>query len=260
MPKTIIIAGPCVIENYDMLMKSAEYLKKLCQDFDFDFIFKASFDKANRTSIKSFRGPGLDEGLKLLAQVKQQLNVKICTDIHENSQANPTSEVADILQIPAFLCRQTDLLLAAASTGKIVNVKKGQFLSANELQNVIAKLKSKDLEQNKIMLTERGNSFGYQNLVVDFRNILIMKSFGVKVLFDATHAVQRPAAMGDKSGGDSQFVPYLAKCGIVCGADGLFLETHQNPSEALSDGANMLDFDQIQVLLRQIKALEELNL
>ena len=221
--KTLIIAGPCVIENYDMLLASAEYLKALCLELDFDFVFKASFDKANRSSINSFRGPGLDEGLKLLDCVKKQLGVKICTDIHESHQAKPVSEIADILQIPAFLCRQTDLLLAAANTGKTVNVKKGQFLSAKELQNIITKLVSVD--NKNIILTERGNSFGYQNLVVDFRNILIMKKFGVPVLLDATHAVQRQGSMGDKSGGDSQFVPYLAKCGIVCGVDGTFFRS-----------------------------------
>ena len=243
----VLMAGPCVLEGYERSLMIGRRAKDIAARLNMPYIFKASFDKANRSSIKSYRGPGLADGLKILAAIKRELNVPIVTDIHEAHQAAPVAEVADILQIPAFLCRQTDLLLAAAQTGKVVNVKKAQFLSARDMGNVVDKLKSAGTE--KILLTERGTSFGYNNLVVDMRGLPIMRGFGCPVIFDGTHSVQLPGGAGTSSGGQREFVEYLVRAAVAVGVDGLFLEVHDNPAEGLSDGANMIALDNLEKLL-----------
>ena len=253
--KLILLAGPCVIESYERSLMIGRRTKEIAYKLNIPYIFKASFDKANRSSIKSFRGLGMEEGLKILAAIKAELNVPIVTDIHETYQAEIVAEVADILQIPAFLCRQTDLLVAAAKTGKVVNVKKGQFLSPNEMKNVVAKLEESGT--NKILLTDRGTSFGYNNLVVDFRGLPIMRSFGYPVIFDGTHSVQLPGGAGTSSWGQREFVDYLTRAAAAVGIDGLFLEVHDNPKEALSDGANMIPLDKLEVLLKNVLAVHE---
>ncbi len=253
--KLFLMAGPCVLEGYERSLKIGRRAKEIAEKLNLPYIFKASFDKANRSSIKSFRGPGLDEGLKILAAIKSELNVPIVTDIHESYQAEPVAQVADILQIPAFLCRQTDLLIAAAKTGKVVNVKKGQFLSPNDMKNVIVKLEESGTR--KIMLTERGASFGYNNLVVDMRGLPIMRSFGYPVIFDGTHSVQLPGGGGETSAGQREFVGYLTRAAAAVGIDGLFLEVHDNPAEALSDGANMIYLDKLENLLKNVMAVHE---
>lgn len=235
------IAGPCVIESRDLIMQTAQSLKTISQKLGIELIFKSSFDKANRTSISSFRGPGLDEGLKILQEVKQTFDIAIITDIHEPNQAKSVGEVVDIIQIPAFLCRQTDLLVRAAQTNKIVNVKKAQFLSYEDMPHVINKLKEAGNE--KIILTERGTSFGYQNLVVDYRNVIEMTKLGYPVVMDATHSTQRPGGASGVSGGNSDYAIFLAKNALVCGARGLFFETHPDLSQAKSDASNMLRLD-----------------
>lgn len=251
----VLLAGPCVLEGHDRSLKIGQGIKEICNRLGIPYIFKASFDKANRSSIDSFRGPGLEEGLKILAQIKSELNVPIVTDIHESYQAEPASKVADILQIPAFLCRQTDLLEAAAKTDSIVNVKKGQFLAPNDMKNVVDKLKAGGSE--KILLTERGVSFGYNNLVVDMRSLPIMRSFGFPVIFDGTHSVQLPGGAGKTSSGQREFVEYLVRAAVAVGVDGLFLEVHDNPPEALSDGANMVYLDKLEELLESALAIHE---
>lgn len=261
----ILIAGPCVIESKDNLFKIAEELVEYNEDCTIDFYFKASFDKANRTSIDSFRGPGLEEGLKLLDKVKSEFGFKILTDIHESNQAQAVSEVADVLQIPAFLCRQTDLLISAAKTASIVNIKKGQFLAPNAMEHSVKKvLKTRgyngdvNYEISKkygIWLTERGSSFGYGNLVVDMRSLVIMGEFA-PVIFDATHSVQMPASGSDSSGGDSSFVAPLARAAAGVGVDGFFFETHFNPSVALSDGPNMVKLDELRQIIKSIKEIQ----
>ena len=251
----ILMAGPCVLEGYERSLEIGRRAKEIADKLKIPYIFKASFDKANRSSIKSFRGPGLEEGLKILSAIKSELKVPIVTDIHETYQAEPVAEVADVLQIPAFLCRQTDLLVAAAKTGKVVNVKKGQFLSANEMKNVVGKLEDSGTE--KIMLTERGNSLGYNNLVVDMRGLETMKSFGYPVIFDGTHSVQLPGGAGTSSGGQREFIPCLTRAAAAVGIDGLFLEVHDNPAEGLSDGANMLPLDKLENLLKNVLAIHE---
>lgn len=248
--KLILLAGPCVIEDYDRTLMIGQTIKEICNRLDINYVFKASFDKANRSSVESYRGPGLDKGLKILSDIKSKINVPIVTDIHETIQAQAVGEVVDIIQIPAFLCRQTDLLEVAAKTGKVVNVKKGQFLSPNDMINVVKKLEH--FGTNKIMLTERGTSFGYNNLVVDMRSLPIMRSFGYPVIFDGTHSVQLPGGGGTKSSGQREFVPYLVKSAVAVGIDGLFLEVHDNPEEALSDGANMVYLDKLEKLLIDI--------
>jgi 2-dehydro-3-deoxyphosphooctonate aldolase (KDO 8-P synthase) len=245
-----VIAGPCVIESREHVQFMASELKTIANRCGVQFVFKASFDKANRTSIKSFRGPGIDEGLKLLAEVKRQVGVPILTDIHEIAHAGPAAEVVDILQIPAFLSRQTDLIVAAARTGKIVNVKKGQFLAPWEMKNVVDKVK--EAGNNKIILTERGASFGYNNLVVDFRSFPIMQGFGVPVVFDVTHSLQLPGGQGQSSGGQPQYIPNLARAGVAAGVDGVFMEVHDNPAKALSDGPNALELSLFEPLLKQL--------
>lgn len=236
--KLTILAGPCAIESQDILNETAIELKRICQKLDINYVFKSSFDKANRSSITSFRGPGMEKGLEMLAEVKSKYDLPIVTDIHTPDQAKPVSEVADILQIPAFLCRQTDLLVAAGETGKIVNIKKGQFLAPQQMKSLVKKVE--DSGNKRIMLTDRGTSFGYNNLVTDFRSIPIMKEFGYPVVFDATHSVQMPGSNGDSTGGDRRFVPLLAKAAMATGADVLFFEVHPDPDNALCDGPNML--------------------
>lgn len=236
--KLTILAGPCAIESQAILDETAEGLKEITKELDINFVFKSSFDKANRSSITSFRGPGMEKGLEMLQNVKDKYDVPIVTDIHTPDQAEPVSKVADILQIPAFLCRQTDLLVAAAKTGKIVNIKKGQFLAPEQMGPLIKKVE--DSGNSNILLTDRGTSFGYNNLVVDFRGIPIMHSLGYPVVFDATHSVQLPGANGVCSGGDRRFVPVLAKAAMAAGAKVLFFEIHPNPDKALCDGPNMV--------------------
>jgi 2-dehydro-3-deoxyphosphooctonate aldolase (KDO 8-P synthase) len=245
-----LIAGPCVIETESLCLTIAQKLKRLCDQLDILYVFKASFDKANRTSAKSFRGPGLHSGLKILARVKQKFGVPVLTDVHTLEQTAPAAQVADILQIPAFLCRQSDLIAAAVNTGKIVNIKKGQFLSPNEMGQVVAKAESAGGRQ--LMVTERGTTFGYNNLVADMRSIPIMQQFGYPVIFDATHSIQLPGAGGDRSSGERQFAPVLAKSAVAAGADGLFFETHPDPDRALSDGPNMIPLQQMPPLLKQL--------
>jgi 2-dehydro-3-deoxyphosphooctonate aldolase (KDO 8-P synthase) len=248
-----LIAGPCVIESEAHARKMAEEIARIAADAGIPYIFKASYDKANRSSMKSFRGPGLKEGLRILAKIKHELDVPILTDIHESSHAAPAAVVCDILQIPAFLSRQTDLLEAAAKTGRIVNVKKAQFLSPWDMGNVVEKIAASG--NDKIILTERGASFGYQNLVVDMRSFPILQKLGYPVVFDVTHSVQLPGGQGDASGGQPEFIEPLARAGVAAGVDGIFLETHDNPQLALSDGANALPLAQLPALLSRLKQL-----
>ena len=249
-----LVAGPCVIEDPARTLRIGRELQAIAGKLRMPYIFKASFDKANRSSFHSFRGPGLDEGLKILAAIKHELGVPALSDIHEAAQAAAAAEVLDVLQIPAFLCRQTDLLHAAALTGKPVNVKKGQFLSPGEMKNVIAKLTESGCAS--ILLTERGSSFGYNNLVVDMRSLAILRSFGHPVVFDATHSVQLPGGGGDRSAGQREFVPVLARAAAAAGIDALFLEVHDNPAEALSDGPNMVPVAELESLLTQVLAID----
>lgn len=248
-----LIAGPCVIESESHARKMAEKVSKIAADAGVPYIFKASYDKANRSSVKAYRGPGLKDGLRILAKIKSDLNLPILTDIHESSQAQPAAEVCDILQIPAFLARQTDLLLAAAKTGRIINVKKPQFVSPWDMANVVEKIASTG--NKDIILTERGASFGYQNLVVDMRSFPILQKLGYPVVFDITHSVQIPGGQGHGSGGQPEFIEPLARAGVAAGVDGIFLETHDNPAEALSDGANALPLSQLPALLKRLKEL-----
>jgi len=251
-----LIAGPCVIESEAHARKMAESVARIAADASTPYIFKASYDKANRSSTKSFRGPGLKEGLRILGKIKSDLKLPILTDIHDVSQAAPAGEVCDILQIPAFLSRQTDLLVAAATTGRIVNVKKAQFLSPWDMTNVAEKIAAAG--NKRIILTERGASFGYQNLVVDMRSFPILKKLGHPVVFDVTHSVQLPGGQGHASGGQPEFIEPLARAGVAAGVDGVFLETHDSPSEALSDGANALPLSQLAGLLARLKELSSL--
>ncbi len=242
--KLSILAGPCAIESYDITARTAEGLKKITQKLGINFVFKSSFDKANRSSITSYRGLGMEKGLEILSKIKKDFDLPIVTDIHLPQQAQVAAEVADILQIPAFLCRQTDLLVAAAKTGKVVNIKKGQFLAPQQMKLSVKKVEVSGNEN--IMLTERGATFGYNNLVTDFRAIPIMQEFGYPVIFDATHSVQLPGENG--TSGDRRFVPVLAKAAIAAGVDGLFFEVHPNPDEALCDGSNMLALSDAEAL------------
>jgi 2-dehydro-3-deoxyphosphooctonate aldolase (KDO 8-P synthase) len=251
-----LIAGPCVIESESHARTMAEGIAKIASDAGVPYIFKASYDKANRSSVKAFRGPGLAEGLRVLGKIKSDLHLPILTDIHDASQASPAAEVADILQIPAFLARQTDLLLAAAKTGRIVNVKKAQFLSPWDMGNVAEKIASSG--NSKIILTERGASFGYNNLVVDMRAFPVLAKFGYPVVYDVTHSVQLPGGQGQASGGQPEFIEPLARAGVATGVDGLFLETHDNPAAALSDGPNALVLAQLPQLLSRLKELSTL--
>lgn len=248
-----LIAGPCVIENEDMVLDIAKQMKSITQSLGIEYYFKASFDKANRSSIHSYRGPGLEEGLRILKKVKDTLDLKIVTDIHQPYQADPVAQVADMIQIPAFLCRQTDLLVAAAKTGKEINVKKAQFMAPWDMKNVVNKIEQSG--NTRIYLTERGTSFGYNNLVVDMTSIIEMKKFGYPVIFDATHSVQKPGGNGDTTGGNREYAKVLARAAIAVGADGLFLEVHEDPSKALSDGPNSIAMSDIPVVLEKLAAL-----
>jgi 2-dehydro-3-deoxyphosphooctonate aldolase (KDO 8-P synthase) len=248
-----LIAGPCVIENRDLVFEVAEAVNAVCKKLGVQYIFKASFDKANRTSASTFRGPGVTAGLAVLQEVKDKLGLPVLTDIHESSHVAEVAEVVDVLQIPAFLCRQTDLLMAAAATGKAINVKKGQFLSPQEMSQVAQKLRTAGVEN--LMLTERGNSFGYNTLVVDFRSLPQLQSFGCPVIFDATHSVQQPGGQGGTSGGQREYVAPLARAAVAVGVDGLFMEIHPNPDKALSDGPNMLPLHRLEPLLKQLLAI-----
>ena len=246
----ILIAGPCVIESEKLCLKVAGALQEWCRQLSVTCVFKASYDKANRTSSKSFRGPGLDEGLKILARVREELGVPVLTDVHTEAEAAIAGETVDALQIPAFLCRQTDLIEAAVSTGKIVNLKKGQFLSPAEMGQVVKK--AQEAGGEKILVTERGTTFGYNNLVADMRSLAILNRFGFPVVFDATHSVQLPGGGGDKSSGQREFAPVLARCAVAAGANGLFIETHPKPAQALSDGPNMIPLAEMPKLLASL--------
>jgi len=254
-PVFFLIAGPCVIENYDMTKTIASKLKSICSELDLPFLFKASFDKANRSSINSFRGPGFADGLKILDQIKHELDIQIISDIHLPDQAQPAARVLDVIQIPAFLCRQTDLITAACKTGKPVNIKKGQFLSPYECKNIINK--AKEVSCKDIAITERGSFFGYNNLVVDFRSVQIIQGLGVPVVFDATHSVQLPGGASTASAGERQFVPTLSKAAIAAGANGLFIETHPEPEKALCDGPNSLPLAGVKDLLKTHLAIKK---
>ncbi len=248
--RLFLISGPCVIESEAVCLKIARSLKRSCAALGITYVFKASFDKANRTSPNAKRGPGVDAGLGILAAVRDKVGVPLVTDVHTEQQAEQAAAVVDVLQIPAFLCRQTDLVNAAASTGKIVNIKKGQFLSPNEMQQV--SVKATNSGNKKIILTERGSSFGYNNLVADMRSIPIMQSFGYPVVFDATHSVQLPGAGGDRSSGEGEFAPVLAKAALAAGVNGLFIETHPEPSKSPSDGANMIPLARMRATLKRL--------
>src|SRR6202158_2398408 len=251
-----LIAGPCVIESEAHARMMAEKVAKIAGDAGVPYIFKASYDKANRTSVKAFRGPGAQEGLRILGKIKADLKIPFLTDIHDASQAAPAAEVCDVLQIPAFLARQTELLIAAGKTGRIINVKKAQYLSPWDMANVAEKVANTG--NSKILLTERGTSFGYQNLVVDFRSFPVMQKTGYPVVFDVTHSVQLPGGQGHASGGQPEFIEPLARAGVAAGVDGVFLETHDNPSAALSDGANALPLSRLAGLLARLKELGRL--
>lgn len=254
--KFVLLAGPCVIESEEMILKLAEKLKRIVEELPLDFYFKASFDKANRTSMESYRGPGLTEGLRILEKAKKDCGVRIVTDIHEPYQADIVKDVCDIIQIPAFLCRQTDLLVAAAKTGKTINVKKAQFLAPWDMQNVVHKIEIMD--NKNIILCERGTSFGYNTLVVDMTSIVEMKKFGYPVIFDGTHSVQKPGGNGTSTSGNREYIPNLTRAAVAAGADGLFMETHENPQTALSDGANMINIRDLKELLLQCLELHEM--
>lgn len=250
-----LIAGPCAIESEEMAMDIAEKMKAITDKLGIDYTFKGSFDKANRTSIHSKRGLGIDEGLRILQKVKDTYNIPVATDIHESWQAEPVGKVVDIVQIPAFLCRQTDLLIAAAKTGKCINIKKAQFLAPWDMKNCLQKVVESG--NSNVMLCERGTSFGYNTLVVDMTGLIEMKKFGYPVIFDATHSVQKPGGKGDATGGNREYVEYLAKAAIAVGVDGLFMETHQNPDEAWSDGPNMVKLDDMEELLTKLVKVYE---
>jgi 2-dehydro-3-deoxyphosphooctonate aldolase (KDO 8-P synthase) len=250
-----LIAGPCVIENETLCLRVAESLRKTCARLGIPYVFKASYDKANRTSAASFRGPGLQAGLEVLAKVRCEMGVPVLTDVHTEQQAAAAAEVVDILQIPALLCRQTDLVQAAARTGKILNLKKGQFLSPLDMQHVVKKALAGGAK--RILVTERGASFGYNNLVADMRAIPILRQFGFPVIFDATHSVQLPGGGGNKSSGQREFAPVLARAAVAAGADGVFIETHPHPDQALSDGPNMIPLSELPRILRGLVRLHE---
>ena len=254
--KLFLIAGPCVVESESHALKMAQAISSITERLGVPYIFKASYDKANRTSINAYRGPGIDEALRILARVRNDIGVAMLTDVHEISQVRSAAEVADVLQIPAFLSRQTDLIVEVARSGRAVNIKKGQFLAPNDMSNAIQKAISQGNE--RVLITERGSSFGYNNLVVDFRGLPIMRSFGYPVVYDVTHSLQRPGGLGTSTGGDAQFIEYMARAGVACGVDGLFMEVHDNPMAALSDGPNSLPLERLEPLLEKLKAIHEL--
>lgn len=250
-----VIAGPCVIESRELVLQTANKLKKICEKLKLPFIFKSSYDKANRTSIDSFRGSGIEEGLEILNQVKKEFDVYVLSDVHEVQDVKLAREVLDIIQIPAFLCRQTDLIVEAAKTGKVVNVKKGQFLAPDDVLNIAKKAYSAGNEN--VLITERGTSFGYHNLIVDMRSFDIIHKLGLPVIFDSTHSVQLPSGAGNKSSGQREFIPTLLKAAIASGCDGIFMETHPDPDSALSDGPNMVPLDMVEDLLKQAMRIKE---
>ena len=250
-----LIAGPCVIENKDLVFKTAEKLKKICEKLNIPFIFKSSYDKANRTSVDSFRGLGIEEGLEVLESVKKEFNVFVLSDIHEISEINLAKDVLDVIQIPAFLCRQTNLIVEAAKTGKVLNIKKGQFIAPDDVLNVVNKAYA--VGNENVLITERGTSFGYHNLVVDMRAFDIIHNFGIPVVFDSTHSVQLPGGAGTKSSGQREFIPALLRAAVAAGCDGIFMETHPNPDLALSDGPNMVPLDKVEELLRDAIRIKE---
>jgi len=250
----VLISGPCVIENEKDTLYHAEQLCSICREVNIPFVFKASYDQANRSSLASYRGPGIEKGLAILKKVKETFHIPVVSDIHSVQEISRAQEVLDILQIPAFLCRQTDIIVTAAKTGKVVNIKKGQFLSPWEVKNVITKVTESG--NKRVLITERGYSFGYNNLVSDFRSIPIMQDMGYPVVFDVTHSVQIPGGLGDASGGQREFIPVLAKCAIAAGADALFLEVHRNPEQAPCDGPNSLPLREVSSLLRVLCAIK----
>lgn len=254
------IAGPCVIESESHALKMAEAISAVARKLDLPYVFKASYDKANRSSISSFRGLGRDEGLRVLEKIKREIGVPVLTDVHESAQVAAVAEVVDVLQIPAFLCRQTDLLIAAAETGRIVNVKKGQFLAPWEMRNVVNKIASsiKAGAAAELLLTERGSSFGYNNLVVDMRSLPIMRGFGYPVVYDATHSLQLPGGLGDATAGMAEYIPNLARAAVACGVDGLFMEVHDNPAAALSDATTQFPLEKLEGLLATLMKIHRI--
>lgn len=255
-----LLAGPCAIESLQLALDTAGQLKEICAELDIPFVYKSSFDKANRSSGKSFRGPGLEGGLKVLAEVKRQIGVPVVTDVHEIDQIKPVAEVVDVLQTPAFLCRQTDFINAVAASGRPVNIKKGQFLAPHDMMQVVAKARAAardaGVDEDCVMVCERGASFGYNNLVSDMRSLAIMRETGCPVVFDATHSVQLPGGQGDRSGGQREFIPVLARAAVASGVAGLFMETHPDPAHALSDGPNAWPLGRMRDLLATLKALD----
>lgn len=251
-----LIAGPCLVESESHALKMAEAISAITTRLGIPYIFKSSYDKANRTSVNAHRGLGIEEGLRILGRVRGETGVQVLTDVHEVSQVRAAAEVADVLQIPAFLSRQTDLIVEVARSARAVNIKKGQFLAPQDMKHAIEKATSEGNE--RVMITERGTSFGYNNLVVDFRGLPIMRQFGYPVVYDITHSLQRPGGLGAASGGDSQFIEYMARAGVACGVDGVFMEVHDNPAAALSDGPNSLPLDRLAPLLEKLKAIHEL--
>lgn len=252
----VLIAGPCSIESEKLVMDTAEKIKEISAKLNIPFVFKSSFDKANRTSIMSYRGPGIEKGLRILEKVKKEIDLPILTDIHLPEQAQAVSEVVDIIQIPAFLCRQTDLIVAAAKTKKVLNIKKGQFLAPWDMKNIINKCLETGNDQ--IMLCERGTTFGYNNLVVDMTSLVEMKKFGFPVVFDATHSVQKPGGKGNSTGGNREYVKYLSRAAVAVGVDSLFMEVHPDPDNALSDGTNMVKLDNLEEILKKVKSIDQL--
>jgi 2-dehydro-3-deoxyphosphooctonate aldolase (KDO 8-P synthase) len=252
----VLIAGPCVVESRDSVLRHAERIRDVAARVGVPLVFKCSFDKANRTSIESFRGVGMDEGLKILGETRREIGVPVLTDVHDAAQAAPVAEVVDVLQTPAFLCRQTDFILAVASAGKPINIKKGQFLSPWEMQPVVEKARS--VGNHDVMVCERGFAFGYKNLVSDFRSLVILRETGAPVVFDATHSVQLPGGQGSSSGGQRDFVQYLARAAAAVGVDAIFMEVHENPDGALSDGPNNWPLDELEPLLRELRAIDDL--
>lgn len=252
----VLIAGPCVIESKQATLKIAEEIKKVTEKLKVPFVFKASYDKANRTSINSYRGPGMSEGLAILQQIKSKFDVPVISDVHNITEVDEAAKVLDILQIPAFLCRQTDLLVCAGKTGKVVNIKKGQFVAPENMQQAVNKVESAG--NKRILLTERGSSFGYNTLVTDFRALAIMRESGYPVIMDASHSVQQPGGLGHASGGRSEFIPLMARCGVAAGCDGVFMEVHMDPQKALSDGPNMLPLNKLEQLLNQLIAIDKI--
>lgn len=250
----VLMAGPCSIESESSAMHHAKVLKNITGRLGISFVYKASYDKANRTSIDSFRGPGLKKGLKILKNIKERLGIPVLSDVHCKEDVKEAAKVLDMIQIPAFLSRQTDLILAAANTGKAVNIKKGQFLAPWDMRHIVKKIESTG--NKNIVLTERGVSFGYNNLVSDFRSVLIMKDLGYPVVYDATHSVQMPGGLGDRSGGEKRFIPYLSMAAVACGVNGIFVEVHEDPDKALSDGPNMIKLDELEAMLIKLKRIE----